>query len=83
LVQSKDGRTSALFTTMPVRSRDTQEKTSLVFNKYGDQYFLSQIWTAGGNSGRELLMPRQERELAKNTIKRQTVVIANGSTDKN
>jgi len=75
LVQSRDGRTSALFTTMPVRSRDTQEKTSLVFNKYGDQYFLSQIWTAGGNSGRELLMPRQERELAKNTPDRKTIVL--------
>jgi hypothetical protein len=75
LVQSRDGQTSCLFTTMPVRANQTQEETKLVFHRYGDQYFLSQIWTAGANSGRELLMPRLERELAKNAkIERQTVV---------
>jgi hypothetical protein len=83
LVQSGDGHASALFTTTPVRSNETQEKTKLAFHKYDDQYFLSQIWTPGGNSGRELLMPRQERELAKNTIKRQTIVLANGPAGRN
>jgi hypothetical protein len=76
LVQSRDGHSSVLFTTMPVRASETQEKTRFVFHKYGDQYFLSQIWTPGGNSGRELLMPRLERELAKNAIERQTIVLA-------
>jgi hypothetical protein len=76
LVQSRDGHASALFTTMSVRASETQEKTRFVFHKYGDQYFLSQIWTPGGNSGRELLMPRLERELAKNAIERQTIVLA-------
>ena len=83
LVQSRDGSTSALFTTMPVRSSETQEKTRFVFHKYGDQYFLSQVWTVGDNSGRELLMPRVEREVAKNGIKRQTIVLANGSAGRN
>ena len=76
LVQSRDGHVSALFTTMSVRASEAQEKAKLVFHKYGDQYFLSQIWTPGGNSGRELLMPRLERELAKNAIERQTIVLA-------
>jgi hypothetical protein len=83
LVQRRDGHTSALFTTMPVRASETQEKAKLIFHKYGDQYFLSQIWTPGGNSGRELLMPRLERELAKNAIERQTIVLANGSAGRN
>lgn len=76
LVQSRDGHTSALFTTMPVRTSETQEKTKFVFHKYGEQYFLSQVWTLGGNSGRELVMPRLERELAKNTAERRTVLVA-------
>src|SRR6266480_5913395 len=80
LVQSRDGRTSALFTTMPVRANETQEKTKFVFHKYGDQYFLTQIWTPGTNSGRELPMPRVERELAKNNaVERQTIVLAKGA----
>ena len=54
LVQSRDGHASALFTTMSVRSIEIQEKSKLVFHKYGDRYFLSQIWTPGGSTGREL-----------------------------
>ncbi|MEP6741788.1 MAG: hypothetical protein ABJB61_04760 [bacterium] len=79
LVQSSDGRVSALFTTMPVRASETPEKAKLVFHKYGDQYFLSQIWTAGDIGGRELPMPRPERELAKNGVKPQTVALIAGS----
>jgi hypothetical protein len=82
LVQSRDGQ-AALFTTMPVRASETQEKTKFVFHKYGDQYFLSQIWTVGDNSGHELRMPRLERELAKNAIERETIVLANGSAVRN
>lgn len=83
LVQGRDGRTKALFITMPVRASETQEKSKLIFHKYGDQYFLSQIWTPGSNSGRELRMPRLERELAKNAIERQTIVLADGSAGRN
>ena len=76
LVQRRDGRTSVLFTTMSVRSSESQDKAKLIFHKYGDQYFLSQIWTSGSHSGRELLMSRMERELAKNAIEHQTIVLA-------
>jgi hypothetical protein len=83
LVQSRDGHVSALFTTMSVRTSEAQDKAKLVFHKYGDQYFLSQIWRTGDNGGRELRMPRLERELAKNTIERETIVLANGSAGRN
>lgn len=78
LVRSKDGRTTVLFTTTRVQGRETQEQSKLIFHRYGDQYFLSQIWRTGDNSGRELLMNRRERELAKNAIERKTVVVADG-----
>ena len=83
LVQSSDGDASALFSTIPTRSFETQEKSKLVFRKYGDQYFLSQVWTAGGNTGRELLIPRLEHVLAKSKIDRETVVLAIGSQSRN
>lgn len=79
LVQSREGNATALFATMPVRANQTQEETKLVFRKYGDQYFLSRIWTPGGNTGRELVMPRLERELAKNGIEREKVVVTRGA----
>lgn len=82
-MQGRDGRASVLFTTMLVRDSETQEKGKLIFHKYGDQYFLSQIWTPGSQSGRELLMPRLKRELAKSGIERQTIVLVVGSAGRN
>ncbi len=75
LVQSREGDTTILFTTIPMLANETQEKGRLIFQKYGDQYFLSQIWTAGGNTGRKLLMSRLERQLAKNAVKAQSVAL--------
>ena len=75
LVQSRDSRTNALFTTMSVRANETQEKTRLVFHKYGDQYFLSQIWTPGGQGGRQLPVSQRERELARNASVPQLIVL--------
>jgi hypothetical protein len=40
-------------------------KTKLVFNRYGKQYFLSQIWVEGANCGRQLLKSNREKEVAK------------------
>ena len=75
LVQSKDNHTSVLVITMSVRAKETQEQTKLVFHRLGEQYFLSQIWTPGGSTGRELTMPGAERRLAKNATERRTIVV--------
>ena len=83
LVQGKEGHASALFTTNTVRASETQEEARLVFHNYGGQYFLSQIWTAGGNTGRELLMPRLESQLAKNSIERQTTILTSSPASGN
>src|SRR5258707_12795910 len=83
LVQSKEGHASALFTTNTVRASETQEESRLIFHRYGGQYFLSQIWTPGGNTGRQLLMPRLESQLAKSSIERQTTILASGPASRN
>ena len=75
LVQSRDRRASILFMTIPVRAAAIQEETKLIFHRYGGQYFLSQIWTPGDNTGRELLKPRLERELAKNPAEQRTIAL--------
>lgn len=77
LLTSKDGSDSVLFTTISARNSEAQAKTRLVFNKYENQYFLSQVWTAGNNSGRELRRPRAERQLIKNGMQRETIGLIN------
>ena len=78
LIQSKSENDSVLFITNSVWTAQTQEQTRLVFNKYHGRYFLSQIWNSGDNSGRELRILRSERELARNGIRREKVVVASG-----
>ena len=54
----------------------------LVFHRYGDSYFLHEIWTAGLNTGRELPPSHQEKILKRETLARaeaaapETVAIA-------
>ena len=42
-------------------STDVESTERLVFNKYGDQYFLAQIWLTA-DSGRELLREQKSRQ---------------------
>ena len=52
------------------------DKTKLVFHRYGDRYFLSQIWTAGNSSGAELPQSRREAEVAMDFPLQEVVLIA-------
>jgi hypothetical protein len=47
-----------------VRS-EANSKALLVFHRYGDQYFLVQVWQAGSTSGRQFMTSRRERDLVK------------------
>ena len=41
-------------------SPDAQEKSKLVFHRYGERYFLAEVWRAGENSGRRLVSSKGE-----------------------
>src|SRR5262249_34683820 len=82
VIRSADGSVARVFSTMATLSSKTRNESSLVFHRYGDQYFLSTIWTAGNDTGRELFKSRAERELirarselAKSASARRTVSI--------
>ncbi|HYG82690.1 MAG TPA: hypothetical protein VD861_20005 [Pyrinomonadaceae bacterium] len=49
--------------TAEVESAEGPEDSKLVFNRYGDRYFLSEFWTAGRASGRRLIKSGEERAL--------------------
>jgi hypothetical protein len=64
-LRSDNGRTSVLFDTQDVEARGDQipSKTEVVFDRFGDQYFLTQVWVAGEASGSELPKSRMEKRL--------------------
>jgi hypothetical protein len=68
-ISSANGVTGQSVVTHNVRAGMLQAESKLVFNRYGDHYFLSQIWEAGDNAGRELMKSREERQLERELAK--------------
>jgi len=50
-IQSADGRTSALFEVREAQDSTTPKKAELVFNHYGNRYFLSKLFDGGDKLG--------------------------------
>ena len=72
-IEDHGGRSKALRTSIPVITRDATSKGKLVFHRYGDQYFLYQVWPAGGTTGRQLPKSRSEREIQENLAANRAV----------
>ena len=76
----ENGKSLYLPLTHAVQGKGIQEESKVVFNKYGDQYFLSQVWTAGRAQGEELNTTSRERalrtEIAQLKAKPETVRLA-------
>jgi hypothetical protein len=64
LTQIGNPGAAAIVVTMPTQASEPQSDSKLVFHRYGDRYFLSQCWTAGSSSGRQLRQSAREKEIA-------------------
>ena len=62
-ISSTDGHSNVTRFTIPIIGFNPAKDSALVFHRYGDEYFLSEIWPAGASTGRELPKSRAEREL--------------------
>jgi hypothetical protein len=69
LIRREDCRAGAMVRTDGMYAEQIQDQTKLVFHRYGNQYFLAQVWTAGESNGREFPKSRAERELVKDRSK--------------
>ncbi|MGD0774201.1 MAG: hypothetical protein ABSC05_15395 [Candidatus Solibacter sp.] len=69
LIRGVDTKQSMFGLTSPIDSKQIREYPTLVFSRYGDRYFLSQIWAAGSTTGRGLTAGAAEREVAQRWAK--------------
>src|SRR5581483_3229313 len=69
-IRRQDCRAAAFVITYGPEARRGQGQSKLVFRRYGDQYFLAEVWTANDSDGRELRQSRTERELVKSRSNR-------------
>ena len=68
LISNVNHPDSVLPLTNSAQSLNSKDVDTLVFHRYGDQYFLYQVWPAGGTYGRELVKSHSERELRRKTL---------------
>jgi len=74
-----DKHDKAMFETEPRYMKQIAGKDVLLFNRYGDVYFLSEVETAGEQTARELYPSRSERhlrtEMARNLTQPDAVTV--------
>ena len=79
LIQNARGKGSAA--TLAAQTIATDRASAigrLVFNRYNDEYFLSQIWMPGANLGRELKIRSNETAVGTHAQREQTEVMIAG-----
>jgi hypothetical protein len=76
LITNADGTSKKLESVHSCRSVLSPMGSKLVFHRYGNDYFLSEVWSTKADSGYEFRQGRLERELAKASSKSNVAVAA-------
>ena len=63
MVSSVDASTRVFQSTFGAQVLTPKNDSTLVFHKYGDQYFLEQIWPGGEQAGSQVPESRSERTI--------------------
>jgi hypothetical protein len=74
-IQSADGHITTFVLTRAARAKAWQSEPKVVFNRYADQYFLSQVYGLGDSTTQQLAKPRVEDRLAKTAAEKKDVSI--------
>jgi hypothetical protein len=70
-IRSADGRTSALLRVEQEEAETVPAKTELIFNKYGDQYFLSEMFDEGNEDGSKVEESNYEKKVSKGQTRKE------------
>jgi hypothetical protein len=63
-ITSVDNSTSALFEVGRTQASSAPAKSELIFNKYGNRYFLDKVFDEGSPSGSQVLESRYEKRIS-------------------
>jgi hypothetical protein len=69
-LSSEDGGEAIHVVTIPVQAKESPKTAKLIFRRYGETNFLSQIWESDEIQGRQLLKSRTERSVERDLAKR-------------
>jgi hypothetical protein len=68
-LRGTDGRAGVFALTRGIQTVEIQQQSKLVFRRYGDQYFLAEVWISGRSIGRALPSTGKERSIAREIAK--------------
>jgi hypothetical protein len=71
-----DGSTSALFDVESVEANSAPAKNELIFNKYGNRYFLAKLFDQENPNGSKVVESRYEKRIGQATAETQEHVPA-------
>lgn len=57
------GTSSAIRLTNAIQPNKNKTQARLVFHRYGERYFLSEVWMGADSTGRQLMQSGQERSI--------------------
>jgi len=75
-IRSADGKSAAFFLTVEKQEKDTGAPTELIFHKYGEKVFLSEIVEQGERDEAEVLKSKMEKRLERAAFSDKEVAIA-------
>ena len=75
-IVSADGSTSALFEVRDAEANSVPAKSELIFNKYGDRYFLAKVFDESNPNGSTVVESRYEKKVGEAATEAQAHVPA-------
>jgi len=64
-ITSEDGKASVFLSTHSAQSVQSKNETVVIFHRYGEKYFLFQVWAVGDTIGSEIPKSSIERQAAR------------------
>ena len=74
-IRNQNSSAGLLVFSNPCESLNASSSTKLVFHRYGDRYFLAELWVQGDKSGRQVPPAPQEQELAMDSPDSELVLL--------
>ncbi len=78
-IQNVTSRAGTFLLSSWCQSAKTSESNKLVFYRYGQKYFLAEVWTVSTNIGRKMPLDQRQTELARKQQKSDVVLTASGN----
>jgi hypothetical protein len=63
LISNQKSNDGAIRLSQSIEARNVPKHGKLVFHRYGQRYFLSEVWTTGERTGRQLNKSSEERAI--------------------